>query len=391
MTSKIYPSVRRLLSLVCAIPLLLSACAPLSADKANPGASMTVSQLRFIGEQRVPLKQQFSGTSIGGLSGIDYDARRGDWVMISDDRSEINPARYYRARLDYDDQAFRAITFTDVITLRQPDGSVYPSKENYAVNHAGVVSDLEALRVDPRDGSIWYASEGDVALRLKPLVRHAAADGSYRAELPLPPLFEVDSAHRFGPRNNQAFEGIAFTPDGNSLWAALEGPMYQDGELPGPSVGALNRITRFSRDGAVQGQYVYPLSALPAMPAPGKYADNGVSEILALGDTRLLALERSAVQDAAGAYHVYVRLYEIDSAGATDVQQLPTLRGAEFRPVSKRLVLDLNSLQLPKIDNLEGMALGPRLSNGNLSLVLVSDDNFSKSQVTQLLLFEVLQ
>lgn len=387
MTFDILPRCRPWSALMCALPLLLSACASLSTDKA--GTAVTVSQLRFIGEQRIPLKQPFAGTSIGGLSGIDYDAKRGDWVMISDDRSDINPARYYRARLDYDDKAFRAVTLTAAVTLLQPDGSAYPSKEAFARDHAGVVSDLESLRVDPRDGSIWYASEGDVALGLKPFVRRATADGRYQGELPLPPLFEVDQAHRFGPRNNESFEGISFTPDGNTLWVSLEGPLYQDGPLPKPDAGALNRITRFSRDGAVLGQYVYPLSAIPATPGPGKYSDNGISEILALSDTRLLVLERSAVQDAAGAYHVFVRLFEIDSAGATDVQQAKTLVGAQFQPVSKRLVLDLNTLNLSKIDNLEGMALGPRLPNGKRSLVLISDDNFSKSQVTQLLLFEV--
>jgi hypothetical protein len=36
------------------------------------------------------------------------------------------------------------------------------------------------------------------------------------------------------------------------------------------------------------------------------------------------------------------------------------------------------------------MAFGPRLPNGHATLVLASDDNFGKSQVTQFLLFEVL-
>src|SRR3546814_13844399 len=61
-----------------------------------------------------------------------------------------------------------------------------------------------------------------------------------------------------------------------------------------------------------------------------------------------------------------------------------------FQSVTKRLVLDLTTLNLPKLDNIEGMAWGPPLANGNRSLVLVSDDNFNASQVTQLLAFEVL-
>lgn len=36
------------------------------------------------------------------------------------------------------------------------------------------------------------------------------------------------------------------------------------------------------------------------------------------------------------------------------------------------------------------MSWGPTLANGHRSLVLISDDNFSADEVTQLLAFEVL-
>ncbi|MET0320939.1 MAG: esterase-like activity of phytase family protein [Duganella sp.] len=375
---------RRAAVLVLAVSALLSPL--LHAAPATTPATITA--LRLIGEQRLPWRQQFQGTMVGGLSGIDYDAARGDWVMICDDRSEHNPARYYRARLRYDDQSFSAVELTGVTVLLQADGAPYPSKDDFA-RLGGAVADLETLRVDPRDGAIWYASEGDVSLDLDPFVRKAASDGRLQFELPLPPLFNVAIDRTSGPRNNQSFEGLSFTPDGNALWVSLEGPMYQDGDAPDPAHGAVNRITRFARDGKVLGQYAYPLGAIPAAPGLGKQADNGISEILALSDTRLLVLERSGVQADSGRYRNYVRLYEVDTGAATDVQHLPTLRGAQYTPTTKRLVLDLNQVGLPIVDNLEGMAFGPVLPNGHPSLVLISDDNFGKNQVTQFLLFEV--
>jgi len=166
--------------------------------------------------------------------------------------------------------------------------------------------------------------------------------------------------------------------------------MYQDGPAPDPTHGAVNRITHFTRDGKVLGQYAYPLDAIPATPGKGKDADNGISEMLALSDTRMLTLERAGVQADDGSYKTYVRIYEVDVAGATDIQHLPTLKGADFTQMKKRLVLDLASVGLPIIDNLEGISFGPRLANGHASLMLVSDDNFGKSQVTQFLLFEVM-
>ncbi len=362
------------------------AAAPLSASARTPES---ITSLRLIGEQRLPWRQRYRGTMVGGLSGIDYDAARGEWVLICDDRSEHNPARYYRARLDYDQQSFRRVALTGVTTLLQADGSAYPSKKTFA-RRGGAVADLETLRVDPRDGAIWYGSEGDVTLKLNPFVRQADANGRLRYELPLPPLFDVAVDQSSGPRNNQAFEGMSFTPDGASLWVALEGPLYQDGPAPTPAHGAISRITRFARDGTVLGQYAYALEPIPAAPGKGKNADNGISEILALSDTRMLVLERAGVQNDKGRYRNYVRLYEVETAGATDIAQVSTLTGASYAVMTKRLVLDLNQAGLRRVDNLEGMAFGPRLANGHASLVLVSDDNFNDKQVTQFLLFEVM-
>ena len=42
------------------------------------------------------------------------------------------------------------------------------------------------------------------------------------------------------------------------------------------------------------------------------------------------------------------------------------------------------------MDNIEGASFGPNLPDGNRSLVLVSDNNFTPVQVTQFLAFEVL-
>nr|WP_315393496.1 esterase-like activity of phytase family protein [uncultured Duganella sp.] len=384
----ILPARRAIFKTAGALSVLaaLAGCAQLPTAKTTPD---TVSSLRFIGEQRLPWRVQFQGTMVGGLSGIDYDAARGDWVMGSDDRSEHNPGRYYRARLAYDDKSFKSVELTSVVNLLQPDGKVYPSRENFK-RHGGVVPDFEAIRVDPRDGTIWYTSEGDVPARLPPFVRQARADGAFLAELPLPEMFDVAADGKSGPRNNQSFEGLSFSPDGNSLWVSMEGPMIQDGPLPDPRTGAVNRITHFARDGKVLAQYAYPLEAIPATPGKGKFADNGISEMLALSETRLLTMERSGVQADDGSFQDFVRIYEINTDGASDVQHLPTVNGAAYSMVKKRLVLDLNALALPRVDNLEGISLGPVLANGHASVVLISDDNFGKDQVTQLLLFELI-
>lgn len=369
---------------------LLAACAqaPVSHEA---GLS-----LRLIGEQRIDWKHDYQGTAVGGLSGIDYDAKNDRWVMTSDDRSAINPARFYTARLRYDAQQFAPVELTGMQVYRQADGSTYPDIRAWRVK-GGEVPDIESIRVDPQDGSLWYTSEGDRKLGAQPFIRHARADGSLIATLPLPAMFAMPAPGTAAPgvpsgvRDNLGFEGLSFAADGQSLWAAIEAPLLQDGPVADFVSGAHNRITRFGRDGQVLAQYVYPLEKVASIAGPTRFAENGISEILAIDEHRLLVVERAGVQDAQGTFHEFVRVYEMDVRGATDVKEVPALAGASYQVARKRLVLDMHALNLPRLDNIEGISWGPRLANGHASLVMVSDDNFhDKIQVTQFLVFEVV-
>jgi len=372
---------------VCAIAVaaLLAGCGGGEPDR-------SVGSLRLLGEQRIPLKMAFKGSVVGGLSGIDYDAASGNWILVSDDRSDQSPSRFYTARLAYGLDGFGGVEWRDVVYLRQGDGSQFPSRAQYA-QRGGEVADPESIRFDPRDGSIWWSSEGDRSLGLQPFVRHATLEGMALESLPTPFLFSVSAAQTQGARMNLSYESMGFAADGKSLWVAMEGPIYADGAPATATSGALSRISRHDLSGGIKAQYAYPIDAVPgATPASGA-AENGVSELLAIDSRRLLVLERAVVQAAPGQPpQCQARIYEIDTDGATDVGRLASLAGASHTPLTKRLVLDLNTLGI-KIDCIEGMAWGPRLANGHHSIVLVSDDNFDvfgAGQVTQLLAFEVV-
>ena len=375
------PLFRTVLALASAA-ILLSACASFPHDAPIAG-------LRLIGEQRIALKQPFEGTTVGGLSGIDYDAASNSWVMESDDRSEINPARFYRATLAYDSTAFSAVTLNSVHFFTQPDGSRYPNLAHAKPERGDQVPDIETIRVDPQDGSLWYGSEGNRKVGLHPFVRHADRDGRYLSTLPTPSMFNV-SKNEVGSRNNMSFEGLSFASDGKSLWLGMEAALYQDGPLATPDHGSVVRITRLDRAGKVLGQYAYAIEPVASRPAPGREADNGVSEILAVNDRQVLVVERAGVENADGIYTNHVRVYAMDTEGATDIQAMPALAGAAYVPARKRLLLDLEKIGLPRVDNIEGISWGPRLENGRRSLVMISDDNFNAQQVTQILAFEVL-
>jgi hypothetical protein len=363
---------------------ILGAGLALLALSAAPASADPIGALRYAGTVILANDMQVDGTLVGGLSGIDYDAASDSFIALSDDKSENAPARFYSLRLAFTDNRLTAVGVERATTLLTPEGQPYPKS-------GGEVPDPEAVRLDPANtGTLWWTSEGDRRLNLKPFLRQSDRNGKHLFDMPLSPLFSVFPDKESGVRNNLAFEGLSFAPDGQSLWLGMESALYEDGPISTVEAGTVSRFTRVDRGGKVLGQYAYPVEAIPAKPGAGKFADNGVSEILALDDRRILTIERSAVQGEDGNFTNYIRLFEASTEGATDVSNLPALKGESFTPLKKRLVLALDPAVVGKIDNIEGVSWGPKLSTGNRTLILISDNNFNKTQVTEVMAFEVL-
>ncbi|MCO1579459.1 esterase-like activity of phytase family protein [Crossiella sp. SN42] len=350
--------------------LVLALAAPATAEPAGQ-------RVRLVSEQIIG-KITFQGTTVGGLSGLDYDRRTGEWVLICDDRSDRQPVRYYTARRG--EQGFE---LTGTKPLLRPDGSTYPKLSLDT-------PDPEEIRVDPLTGDLWWTSEGDrlPPLVIDPAIRRAHRDGSFAGELPLPANLRMSTDER-GPRRNEVLEGLAFAAGGRLVVSTVEGPLIQDGPSPTPAAGALGRISVQTRSGQLLAQYAYPMEKVFAEPVPaGAFANNGVVAILPVTEQdphRFLVMERSFVTGVGNK----VRIYEITTAGASNVKNVDSLAGAEIRPVRKKLLADLGTLGLSTVDNVEGMTWGPRLPSGERSLVLVSDDNFSATQVSQIITLAV--
>ena len=347
--------------------------------------------VRLIGVQTLPARLMVGGTLVGGLSGLDYDAATDRWLAISDDRSEHSPARFYTVSIDYDENTVRAVKVTGVTILRQADGTTYPDRPTFA-ERGGDVPDFEAVRIDPRDGSVWYASEGDRRLSLNPWIRRADRSGNFLATIALPESLLFSSNPQYGPRNNLTFESLTFSPDGDSFWTALEASLLQDGAVSTQTVGGTTRLTRLARDGRMLAQYAYPLDPWQLTPAVGRSGDNGLVELLALPSGRLLAMERTGVDVMKPAWAFGARIYEVDVTLATEISGRATLAaaGETYVPAAKRLVFDGARAGRPRVDNLEGLAWGRRLANGHATLVAVSDDNFLAGQETQFWVWEVV-
>lgn len=384
-------------SLAAAMALGLSACGGGDDNAAASPAERSVGSLRLIGQQVLARRGEFGGTVVGGLSGIDYDPTSNRYVLVSDDRTttdSANAPRMYFANLNFDQTSFSGVQFLSTFTMKQPDGSVYPKVPD------AKVADPESVRFDPVSGNLVWVSEGDRALTstpsrvINPFVREITTSGTHVREYTLPAMFQM-SALETGPRGNLVFEGITFTPDRSKTVVISEGPLFQDGAAPTTSNGAVSRITVFDRaSGIASAQYAYPIDRVQATPEPStQFTVNGATEILAVTNSKFLVLERSF---SVGVVGNQVRLYEVNVAAASNVLNTAALAGATYTPVTKRLVLDFETLkaQLGGIANLEGMTFGPKLANGRDSLVVVADDNFptadSATDRNQVLVFEVV-
>ncbi|WPG37486.1 esterase-like activity of phytase family protein [Variovorax sp. EBFNA2] len=339
-------------------------------------------RLQRLGEARWAHRHSIESTTAGGLSGIDYDAAKGEYLLLSDDRSDLAPVRCYTARWRLPGDT--APEPTGVVQLQRPGGAPWPARRQAIA--ALPIPDPEALRLRPSAGTLLWTSEGDLARGFGPALYESARDGRFLREFALPPMFAPDPAQRRGPRDNLTFEGLALTLDDRSAWLAMENALVQDGPVPTTSAaGGPCRFTQIDLStGRAMRQIAYVPDAIPLRPlVPGTYADNGVSEVLMLDAHRMLVLERAY---AAGAGNS-LRLYEIDTRAADDVLAIDTLAPGNHRPAAKTLVADFATLGLSRLDNTEGMCWGPPLPDGRRLLVVVSDDNFNPLQVTQFAAF----
>lgn len=122
-----------------------------------------ISALKLLAVQEIPYDARFKGTTVGGLSGIDYDSTQQSYYLISDDRSALQPARFYTMKVYLNNQGFDSLRITDVVTLRQPDGYPFPNTQQDPAH----TPDPEALRYDPVRKQMVWTSEGKGSFQTK--------------------------------------------------------------------------------------------------------------------------------------------------------------------------------------------------------------------------------
>jgi hypothetical protein len=351
----------------------------------------SIKELKFLGAYEVPYNLSFNNTVVGGLSGIDYDRKRNQYYLISDDRSSINASRFYTANIATSESGIDTVTFLGVTYLLMPNGAPYPDSRKDPLNAA----DPEALRYYPQKDQLIISSEGERIVRqdkvvLKdPFIHIINQTGKYLDSFALPNQARMHAAEN-GLRQNGTFEGISFAENYQTLYVSIEEPIYEDGHRAGTGKdsAAWIRIIKYNvAQRKPVAQYAYQIDPVTHLPVnPGGFKVNGVSEILFVSNNRLLVVERSF---SAGRTSLSIRVYLADLNPASDITHLPSLKNASFKPVNKILLLDMDKLNKP-IYNIEGVSFGPLLRNGHPTLIFVADNNFNGEGKNQFLLFEVI-
>ena len=356
----------------------------------------SVRNINFIGQATYPTGSvTVEGTQVGGLSGSDYDQINNRYYSISDDRSDRNPARFYTLNIDLSSGSLSSpgISLSGVTTL------LNQNNQSFATN----TLDPEGIGLT-RNRTVFVSSEGEVSnlvgrLQSPFINEFALGTGRQLRQLPVPskfvPVIGLTDAPTREIRNNLAFENLTITPDQKFLFTATENALVQDGQIATINTGSRSRILKYNlTTGQPEQEFLYLTDpvAVPALPETA-FITNGLVELLAL-DNRgtFLALERSFSAGAPGTGNT-IKLYEVWLNGASDISGINSLNAINVntvRPVDKRFVLNFDTLGVPTgLDNVEGMTLGSVLPNGQQSLVLVSDNNFSATQFSQILALEL--
>ena len=267
------------------------------------------------------------------------------------------------------------------IALDPDSGAVNSAVFRASWNPVGVAAtaDLEAIaykRNANRRCALFLSDEASAYIYRRRLSPHGDYDaGACVMSATLPDPLK-------SPRRNKGVEAMCLSPDNDLLWVANEDSLPEDGPVATTEHGS--RVRLYALDASdrrwpheAPRWWFYPLDAATGSPFP-RLPDpfNGLAELCALPDGRLLALERSyglrtRSADDPRASLITISIYLVDPLHADPPADARS--GAARPPGAPLLAKTLLWRGLTGRANYEGMTLGPELSDGSRALLLVSD------------------
>lgn len=366
--------------------LMLTGCNNDSNDTAvtEPDIGpVSVASVTFLTHAEIAHGQIFQGSEIGGISGVAYDAEKDLYYAISDDKSNVNPARFYTFKMDLTrgDLVSEDIVIQSVITLFDESGKPY----------AADTIDAESIAITP-SGNLLISSEDDACALITPFVNEYTVAGKFVSALPIDDKFFSNAEGTKGVRDNRAFEGLTITPDHKTVYVSVEDTLQQDGPATGIGQAGVSRFIQYDlATKTVVKEFLYKIEPIEDKEGLAAfYPENTLADILAIDNVgTFLVLERY-FDDANVNTN---KLYEIKTQGLdqelTDVKGLVSIKDQQgLTYATKRLLYDFNDTGVNK-DDFESLVFGPILADGSQSLITVSDNDFQDGYATQFFLFSI--
>lgn len=278
-----------------------------------------------------------------GMSGICY-AGGTQYYAVNDSGGLVNPAN---------------------ISVNPATGAITAATFDPAITMGGV--DLEGVAYNAARNSVWVSDETEAT------IKEYSFSGVLLDTVAVPTVFK-------SYRDNFSLESLTVRGDGLEMWTCNEEALYNkatgvdDGPLSTASAGSVVRLQRFARSSvhgvwAADGQWAYLTESFVKDSSHTTLERSGVSDLCVLPDGSLLVLERRL--GGGGAFPMFENhIYQVDFTGATDISDILALNAATYTRVSKTK-LWIQSFW--PIYNFEGIALGPRLNDEALSLILIAD------------------
>jgi hypothetical protein len=402
----------------------------------SPVQAQLANVLTIPGETRDLCRATSAGENRLGLgSDLFFDPARNVYYGLADRgpssgaMSFVSRIQQFRLNVDPATGAISNFQLQKTILLKTSDGTatfdgLRPSLLHGDPHTLGLSLDPEGLTVGP-GGHFYVADElGPSLYEFAPVDIGAQTEARFVRSFVIPPNvvprdengvidYEADRKTQpplaNGRQSGRGFEGLAITPDGKTLLAALQDPLCNEGAKNDGCRGLNLRLVMFDvASGSSKAQFAYQLEDIAQInrriPAHAHFAaaqqgrNVGIGGIAAIDEHRFLVLERDgrgmdsdnpakadAVLNAVGSK----RVYQIDLRGASDISQVSLAGSIQLPdgivPVQKTLLLDVqlalqqSGCEIPA--KMEGLAIGPRLEEGQFSLLISTDNDFSARQL----------
>lgn len=345
-------------------------------------SSVLAANVEFLQSFEIPYSFKIQGTNFGGISGLTVLDKK-IWA-VSDDRGVKGPYRIYS--MDLKDKAGKySLEPIQQTTLKDKQGKPFASAS----------LDIEAISA----GTDFFiiSSEGDNNLkpRQSPRIFLVNKGGQFLSEVELPKRFvpEGTGMQTRGILNNAGFEGLTCENACTSFFTVTERALYQDTDFENEDRSQALRLSRWKKNKdvyEVEQEYVYVLDALSSDEG-GKEIFRGVSEILFYEPGKILVLERGLNFSSQGLSY-RSSLYLAEFEGATNIADHESLKKVKYQPVKKTLIVDLGKLEKltsdQKKQNFEAMTWLPLNGQKHRTLVIASDNNFSRKEKNMFLFFK---